>query len=159
MVQLWREYLVNSEMSFVEYDKTCAEQWQKDVEKKARGKLYIGDQSDTAFLQSVIDDQAGKLFDVVIDDGGHTMIQQRTTLKYLWQVVAPGGIFVMEDLLTSYFPQYGGGPKGTPDTMIDMQKDLIDELNCRFHSQCASLLPGLLDMDCYEEACVMTKRD
>ena len=42
--------------------------------------------------------------------GGHTMEQQRATITQPWQLVAPGGIFVMEDLLTSYMPMYGGGP-------------------------------------------------
>ena len=89
--------------------------------------------------------------------GGHQMEQQRTTLSKLWQLVAPGGIFVMEDLLTSYMARFGGGPKGHPGTMIEMHKDILDELHCKFQTNCSPTLPGLLDMDCYLEACVMVK--
>ena len=88
------------------------------------------------------------------------MEQQRTTLFHLWQLVAPGGIFVMEDLLTSYMASYGGGPKGHPGTMIEMHKDILDEMHCsKLQTDCKPTLPGLLDMDCFLEACVMVKED
>ena len=86
------------------------------------------------------------------------MAQQRTTFTHLWQLVAPGGIFVMEDLLTSYRQDYGGGPKGTSGTMIEMQKDMLDDLNCRHHGHCTASFDGLLDIDCFSEACVMVKQ-
>lgn len=40
-------------------------------------------------------------WDVIIDDGGHTMKQQQLALKLLWPKVKSGGIFIMEDLHTS----------------------------------------------------------
>lgn len=79
-------------------------------------------------------------------------------MTHLWQLVAPGGIFVMEDLLTSYMPEYGGGPKGHPGTMIEMLKDMLDGLHCRYQENCVPVLDGLLDMDCFFEACVMVKQ-
>lgn len=85
------------------------------------------------------------------------MGQQKATIQHLWQLVAPGGIFVMEDLLTSYIPAFGGGPRGTSGTMIELQKDMLDGLNCHVQSDCRPVLPGLLDMDCFKEACVMVK--
>ena len=86
------------------------------------------------------------------------MEQQRATLSHLWQLVAPGGIFVMEDLLTSYMPGFGGGPKGHPGTTIEMLKDVLDGLHCPFQENCVPVLPGLLNMDCFIEACVMVKQ-
>ena len=77
------------------------------------------------------------------------MGQQKTTITHLWQLVAPAGIYVMEDLLTSYMPAFGGGPKGQPGTMIEMHKDMLDELNCKHQSDCTPTLEGLLDMDCF----------
>ena len=59
-----------------------------------------------------IADRAGKLFEIIIDDGGHRMLQQKTILEHLWQLIAPGGIVVVEDLLTPYHSAYDGGPKG-----------------------------------------------
>ena len=44
---------------------------------------------------------SGKIYDIIVDDGGHTMKQQQNTLQALWGNVAPCGVFIMEDLHTS----------------------------------------------------------
>lgn len=48
---------------------------------------------------------SGLLFDIIIDDGGHTMAQQQTTLIRFWPLLAPGGVFIMEDLHSSLRPE------------------------------------------------------
>lgn len=40
-------------------------------------------------------------FDVIIDDGGHTMKQQQKTFGILFSKLAPGGTYIIEDLHTS----------------------------------------------------------
>ena len=42
-----------------------------------------------------------KTYDVILDDGGHSMKQQMNTLEVYWPHVNPGGVFIMEDLHTS----------------------------------------------------------
>jgi len=42
----------------------------------------------------------GKDFDLIIDDGGHTMRQQQITLSGLFDAVKSGGYYVIEDLHT-----------------------------------------------------------
>ena len=65
---------------------------------------------------------------------------------------------LLQDLLTSYLPVYGGGPRGTKGTMIEMHKEMLDDLHCVHQgADCVPILPGLLDMDCFFEACVMVK--
>jgi hypothetical protein len=56
------------------------------------------DQSSMQSLQR-IGDKHGP-FDFVIDDGGHTMKQQITSLATLWPYVKPGGIYVVEGALS-----------------------------------------------------------
>ena len=51
----------------------------------------------------------GGPFDVIVDDGGHSMKQQITTLRTLFPKLPPGGIFILEDLLSSFFPESMGG--------------------------------------------------
>lgn len=63
-------------------------------------KTYCGDQGVADFLRVVSDDSGGH-FDIVIDDGGHGMIQQQTSFKVLWPEVVPGGVYVIEDLESS----------------------------------------------------------
>jgi hypothetical protein len=46
------------------------------------------------------------LFDIILDDGGHTMKQQQVTFGYLIDFVKPGGFFILEDLHTSFRTEY-----------------------------------------------------
>ncbi len=55
--------------------------------------LHFGDQQDIEFLSSLIERTPGG-FDVVIDDGGHTMEQQQNSLATLWRHVRPGGVYM-----------------------------------------------------------------
>lgn len=41
-------------------------------------------------------------YDFIIDDGGHSMIMQQNTLDVLWNKVSPCGIYILEDLQTSF---------------------------------------------------------
>lgn len=57
----------------------------------------------------------GRKYDIIIDDGGHYMNQQQITLLNLWDLLAPGGIFIIEDLHTSGLPDYN--PDNTTTTL------------------------------------------
>lgn len=63
--------------------------------------VFRGNQAVRTNLQQVVL-QVGKPFDIIIDDGGHKMYQQQASLGYLFQFVKPGGVYVIEDLYTSY---------------------------------------------------------
>ena len=45
----------------------------------------------------------GITFDVIIDDGSHDVSHQQLTLGILFDLVSPGGLYIIEDLCTSYF--------------------------------------------------------
>ena len=54
-VQLWRKYLTNTKVSFVENDAECAKKHKAEIEAVAKGKVYVGEPSrltlpDTACL-------------------------------------------------------------------------------------------------------------
>jgi len=70
--------------------------------------------------------------DVVIEDGGHTMTQQINTFEEIWPAVRSGGVFLIEDLHTSYWAKYGGGLR-REGTFIEYTKDLVDQINA-WHS-------------------------
>jgi hypothetical protein len=44
--------------------------------------------------------EAGVLFDVVVDDGWHSSLSHYNTLVVLWEHLAPGGVYIFEDLHT-----------------------------------------------------------
>ena len=66
-----------------------------------RHVVEIGDQEDPAFLSSVAERHGP--FDIVIDDGGHTMRQQIRSVETLFPLLAEGGVYIVEDCHTSYW--------------------------------------------------------
>jgi hypothetical protein len=59
----------------------------------------VADQNSPASLRAAVPVDAK--FELIVDDGGHSMAQQQHTLATLWPNVAPCGVFVMEDLHSS----------------------------------------------------------
>lgn len=101
-MRMWRDYLGRKARIFgIDIDPRCA------AVAAPGSEILIGDQSDPAFLASVRE-RVGTV-DVLIEDGGHTMDQQLTTFREMWPAIGDGGVFLIEDLHTSYWPTYGGG--------------------------------------------------
>jgi cephalosporin hydroxylase len=86
-------------------------------------KIYIGDQSNIADLGLVTKQEIE--FDIIIDDGGHSMNQQISSYRYLVQFLKMGGVYLCEDVGTSYMPEY----RDQEETFIDMAKKRIDYVN------------------------------
>jgi hypothetical protein len=89
-------------------------------------QVRIGSQSDTAFLAQVLAEFGTP--DIVLDDGSHRMSDVVETFRYLYPRTAPSGIYMVEDLHTAYWDEYGGGLR-REGTFIELCKGLIDELN------------------------------
>lgn len=92
--------------------------------------IEIGSQEDRTFLK-VLAAKYGP-FDIVLDDGGHTMSQQIITMEELYPNVKQDGLYVCEDLHTSYWRDWGGGFR-QPWTFIEHAKRLIDDIHA-WHS-------------------------
>lgn len=82
-------------------------------------EVFIGDQVDKAFLDSVLYEIG--IPDIIIDDGGHMRSQQMGSFLYLLPKLRSGGIYVIEDLETSFLEAYNDRPK----TAMDMLRDLV----------------------------------
>lgn len=57
---------------------------------------------DMTQLSALVDGISGTV-DLVIDDASHLATQQRTSFDALWPLVAPGGLYVIEDLHTLFW--------------------------------------------------------
>jgi cephalosporin hydroxylase len=88
--------------------------------------VRIGDQSEPKFLQSIIDEFG--IPDVILDDGSHQMNHIIKTFDYFYPRMSKNGIYMVEDLHTAYWGEYGGGIE-KPDTFINISKQLVDKLN------------------------------
>ncbi|MAF25943.1 hypothetical protein CL634_10265 [bacterium] len=99
----------------------------KEIEKYMPNvKITLGDQGSVDFWDEY-KKQTPK-FDIIIDDGGHRMEQQITTFECMYDHIKDDGVYLCEDLHTSYFPKYGGGFK-KPSTFIEYSKNFIDYIN------------------------------
>ena len=88
--------------------------------------VRIGDQSDPNFLSELLDEFGPP--DIVLDDGSHRMEDIWASFEHLYPRVSKNGIYMIEDLHTSYWPDFGGG-LNEPTSFINRAKALIDQLN------------------------------
>ena len=68
-------------------------------------KTFIADQANREQLKDFIDTY-GDDFDVILDDGGHTMEQQQVSFGYLFKYLKPSGYYIIEDVHTSLDDSY-----------------------------------------------------
>lgn len=125
-LQMWRHYFGGKATIYgVDIDPRCARLGGPRI------KVFIGDQEDRDFLRNLAA-EIGPI-DVLIEDGGHTMGQQVATFEELYPHLAPDGVFLIEDVHTSYWPRYGGGYRKY-GTFMEYAKALADQLNA-WHSR------------------------
>lgn len=69
----------------------------------ARRRIVQLDQSSVADLTALRDREAP--FDIIIDDGSHFNAHQILTFQCLWGALKDGGVYVVEDVQTSFWPE------------------------------------------------------
>lgn len=125
-LQMWKEYFGdNAKIHGIDINPQCKALEEKNI------TIHIGSQSDRVFLRE-LKKKLPKI-DILIDDGGHMMQQQIISFEELFSAVKDGGVYLCEDLHTSYWLKDGGGHRRA-GTFIEYSKNFIDELNA-FHSE------------------------
>jgi Methyltransferase domain len=155
----WLDYFPHVDLYYIEYDAACAEKWAANT---TGATVFTGDHADAAFLERVVAETNAKNegFDVIVDDGGHRMEHQITSLKHLWKAVKPGGIYFCEDLQTSYIDSWGGSSVTAvgPNIMMGLVKELLDDLNVGHVEQKYDFSTDILGVECMREICAFTKK-
>ncbi|MBU1099121.1 MAG: class I SAM-dependent methyltransferase [Bacteroidetes bacterium] len=95
-------------------------------------EIIIGDQDDRKFLAS-LRERIPKI-DILIDDGGHKMKQQINTYEELFHHMDKNGVYLCEDLHTSYSFKWGGGYKSR-HSFIEYSKNFIDQIHAWYSFQ------------------------
>lgn len=130
-LQMWKDYFgPQAKIYGVDINEHCK------VAEEDQVEVIIGDQEDRAFLKSLA--ESIPRIDILIDDGGHKMRQQIATFEELFPHVQPNGVYLCEDLHTSYWESYGGGYR-KPGSFIEYSKDFIDSINAWLADQPDSL--------------------
>lgn len=83
---MWREYFPNAEIFGID-EKPC-----RQLEGRERIKTFIGD----AYQKSMVD-LVGDNFDIIIDDGPHTLKSMLFVIEEYIKKLSPEGLLVIED--------------------------------------------------------------
>lgn len=120
-LRMWRDFFPRTMIHAIDIaDKS------PHVERRVR--IFQGSQADPAFLCDVAR-RIGRL-DIIIDDGSHVSSHIITSFSTLFPLLADGGLYVIEDLHTSYWSQYGGKASVQADgTSVALIKQLLDGLH------------------------------
>jgi demethylmacrocin O-methyltransferase len=123
-LKTWYDYFPNAQIIGADIDDFS------DVDNDRITTIKINQESrdmndgNIGSLQTIIE-RFGDDFDIIIDDGGHTMLQQQVTLGYMFKFLKPGGLFVIEDLHTSYFAPFAYNKTNTTHTTLLMLENYV----------------------------------
>jgi hypothetical protein len=122
-LRMWKAYFQKGHIFGIDiYDKTPIDEY--------RIKTFTGSQADEVFLKKVASEIGA--IDIVVDDGSHQNNHVITSFKTLFPLLNPNGIYVIEDLQTSYWDDENwGGSKDllASHTSMNFLKSLADGLN------------------------------
>ncbi len=125
-LRMWKVYFPNSHIFGIDlYDKSYHDE--------PRIKTFRGSQVDEDFLINIVH-EIGTV-DIIIDDGSHHNDHVITTFKILFPLMDLNGIYVVEDLQTSYWDtmageNWGGSKDLTAShTSMNYFKTLVDGMN------------------------------
>jgi hypothetical protein len=112
-----------------------------------RHKIFKADQSNAVELESIIKNEISHPVFFIVDDGSHIPEHQIASFNYLFSnTLMPGGVYIIEDIETSYWITNGiyGYPTNYgyrhSKSIIEIFKDLVDEINNEFLNQQAKNL-------------------
>lgn len=121
-LRMWKSYFSRATIYALDiYDK-------KSIQEK-RIKIYQGSQTDESVLNDMAKEANG--FDIIIDDGSHVNEHVIRTFEVLFKKLNNGGVYVIEDTQTSYWPEFGGDSENllNPKTMVNFFKSMADSIN------------------------------
>ena len=121
-LRMWRKYFPFGKIFSLDI-------FDKSPLQENRIKIFQGSQVDSDFLETITN-EIGSI-DIIIDDGSHINEHVIATFKMLFPKLKDGGIYIIEDMQTSYWKDYGGDSEHlkNPKTMMNFFKELTDSLN------------------------------
>lgn len=87
-IKLWHDYFPNAMVYGLDIDLRCADYLQKD-----RINVLVGDAYNDAFASTITNK-----FDVILDDGPHTLDSMKATIRLYLPKLKPDGILIIEDV-------------------------------------------------------------
>ena len=116
---MWADYFANGQITGIDIA-------EKRLTLGARVMLFRGSQDDRSFLKRICDERGP--FDIVIDDGSHVPKHVVASFHILFPTLKDGGIYVIEDVQTAFWPNSGGSTMHGGET-IKLTRTIIECLN------------------------------
>lgn len=124
-LQIWKKYFgAQSRIVGIDIDPTC-------YFEEPQIETYIGDQTDTAFLSSVINKIGTP--DIIIDDGSHVQSHVLKTFEHLYPLLSNDGVYIIEDCHTSYWPRFEGGLNSHLN-VVDIMSRNVHDVNTKWYN-------------------------
>lgn len=121
-LRMWKRYFPLGRIYSIDiYDKSLLEE--------KRIKIFKGSQIDNQFLEKILEIISKP--DIIIDDGSHINSHVIKTFNILFPELNYGGVYVIEDTQTSYWPEFGGDSENleNSETIMNYFKKMTDSLN------------------------------
>jgi len=120
-LEIWKKYLPESSVIHgVDINSKCNE-----IKFSENIYFHHGSASDKIFMEKTFLDVQ---FDIILDDGSHKCSDVIKTFEIMFPKIKDGGLYIVEDLCSSYWQTYEGGYK-RKNSSIEYFKNLIDILN------------------------------
>ena len=122
-LEIWAKYFSNAKLIVgCDINPKCANLSYEDL----RIHVLVGDATSDEVKNNLI--QLSKSFDIIIDDGSHHSSDIIKSFAKYFPLLEDGGIYIIEDLHTSYWRKYEGG-LFYPFSSINFLKYLVDIIN------------------------------
>lgn len=108
-LEVWRDYFPNAEITGIDIQK-------KTMDLGPRVEILQGSQVDAEFLKDLVAKRGP--FDIIVDDGSHRNEHIVESYQLLFPSLVPGGIYVAEDVQTSFHPRFGGSLEMTAPNAV-----------------------------------------
>lgn len=134
-LDMWSTYMrPDSKIIGIDIDPACASL----VYNKSNINVVIGNQEDPKFWDQFL--VTIPEIDIFIDDGGHKMRQQIVTFEKVFPKLKVGGIYICEDIHTSYWNDQGGSGYKKSTSFIEYAKDFVDVLHYNWKQETNDVL-------------------
>jgi hypothetical protein len=154
-LELWRGFFGPQAVIFgIDLNPACAA-----IDGEHGNHVRIGSQADPEFLRATVAEMGG--VDVVLDDGSHFAAHIRASFDVLFPLLAANGLYMIEDLHTAYWANFGGNYH-SPGSAIGLLKSLIDDMHHWYHphgQSVASARDWVGGIHVHDSLAVIEKRD
>jgi len=149
-LQMWKKYF-GKQATIVGIDIHSFRKYEED-----QIFVEIGDQSDINFLNAVIEKHGN--FDIIIDDGSHNQLDILKSFSFLYPRLNNRGIYLVEDVHTSYWKDYQGGIT-SPFNFVSIASNFVHDTNIQhIKEEYTQHIPDLKSI-CFHDSIIVFEKE